>query len=857
MGQSPEKRWYLDGKLPLQKIEPVSETHEESAVLPHLPKCMIVGWLSICLLSLCSLHTIADEISFQRDIRPILSDHCLKCHGPDASAREANLRLDVEDSALQGGDSGVAALTPGKPDQSELIRRILSEDESEIMPPPEMKHPLDATQIALLSRWIEAGGNFDEHWSFQPIEQPATPTFESSEDTRHPVDSFVNARLASSPLTVGRFADRYQLVRRLHLEITGLPPTIDEADAFVGDPRPDAVERLIDRLLASPHYGERMAWNWLDAARYADSNGYQGDGDRTMWPWRDWVVRALNEDLPFDDFTKWQVAGDLLPEPTTEQVLATGFFRNHMINGEGGRIPEENRIDYVMDMTETLGTVWLGLTFNCCRCHDHKYDPLSKRDYYSMFAFFNQTPVNGGGGNPQTPPVIPVLSYEQQGQREELNRQIEQSIAGLERWQSQNTETDSKEGDQQEVPFRQRSRGQWEQWLKENVDLGEEVKQWTQTLITQMQTRERLDASVPKVMVLGDQSNKRTTFLLNKGLYNQPEDETTAATPARLPDILANTPETRTGLAEWLFQDDQPLVARVTVNRIWQQIFGTGIVKTVEDFGTQGEWPSHPALLDWLAAEYENQNWSTKALLRSILCSATYQRSSTHSSTALEWDPENRLLSHGSRFRMPSWMIRDQALAVSGLLNQKLGGPSVFPYQPPGVWQDATFGKRTYSLSQGNDLYRRSLYTFWRRIIAPTMFFDTASRQTCSVNMSRTNTPLHALTTLNDTTFVEASRVLAQSILVESQNENIGADLETAFRSVLIRPPKLREISILERSFSRFLDYYQDHPDESQRLLSVGQAAQMETEPEQLSRLAAMTAVCNGLFNLDEALTRE
>ena len=280
--------------------------------------------------------------------------------------------------------------------------------------------------------------------------------------------------------------------------------------------------------------------------------------------------------------------------------------------------------------------------------------------------------------------------------------------------------------------------------MKENVDLGEEVKQWTQTLITQMQTRERLDASVPKVMVLGDQSNKRKTFLLNKGLYNQPEDETTAATPARLPDILANTPETRKGLAEWLFQDDQPLVARVTVNRIWQQIFGTGIVKTVEDFGTQGEWPSHPALLDWLAAEYENQNWSTKALLRSILCSATYQRSSTHSSTALEWDPENRLLSHGSRFRMPSWMIRDQALAVSGLLNQKLGGPSVFPYQPPGVWQDATFGKRTYSLSKGKDLYRRSLYTFWRRIIAPTMFFDTASRQTCSVNMSRTNTPLHA-----------------------------------------------------------------------------------------------------------------
>ena len=750
LGQSPEKRWYLDGKLPLQEIEPVSETHEESAVLPHLSKCMIVGWLSICLLSLCSLHTIADEISFQRDIRPILSDHCLKCHGPDASAREASLRLDIEDSALQGGDSGVAALTPGKPDQSELIRRILSEDESEIMPPPEMKHPLDATQIALLSRWIEAGGNFDEHWSFQPIEQPATPTFDSSEDTRHPVDSFVNARLASSPLTVGRFADRYQLIRRLYFEITGLPPTIDEADAFVDDPRPDAVERLIDRLLASPHYGERMAWNWLDAARYADSNGYQGDGDRTMWPWRDWVVRALNEDLPFDDFTKWQVAGDLLPKPTTEQVLATGFFRNHMINGEGGRIPEENRIDYVMDMTETLGTVWLGLTFNCCRCHDHKYDPLSKRDYYSMFAFFNQTPVNGGGGNPQTPPVIPVLSDEQQDQREELNRQIEQSIARLERWQSQNTETDSKEGDQQEVPFRQRSRGQWEQWLKENVDLGEEVKQWTQTLITQMQTRERLDASVPKVMVLGDQSNKRTTFLLNKGLYNQPEDETTAATPARLPDILANTPETRKDLAEWLFQDDQPLVARVTVNRIWQQIFGTGIVKTVEDFGTQGEWPSHPALLDWLAAEYENQNWSTKALLRSILCSATYQRSSTHSSTALEWDPENRLLSHGSRFRMPSWMIRDQALAVSGLLNQKLGGPSVFPYQPPGVWQDATFGKRTYSLSKGNDLYRRSLYTFWRRIIAPTMFFDTASRQTCSVNMSRTNTPLHALTTLND-----------------------------------------------------------------------------------------------------------
>jgi hypothetical protein len=803
----------------------------------------------------------AQEISFQRDIRPILSDHCSKCHGPDASAREGDLRLDLANSAFMGGDSGLPAIVSGKPNESELIRRIQSDDESELMPPPEMKHPLSEKQKQLLFDWIESGGNFDQHWSFRSLHQPIIPTTQASASIQSPIDAFVYQQLLDSRLTPGTQADRYQLVRRLFLEITGLPPSLDEADEFAQSDRPDAVERLVDRLLASPHYGERMAWNWLDAARYADSNGYQGDGDRTMWPWRDWVVGAMNEDLPFDDFTVWQIAGDLLPEATPEQILATGFFRNHMINGEGGRIAEENRIDYVMDMTETLGTVWLGLTFNCCRCHDHKYDPLSRRDYYSMFAFFNQTPVNGGGGNPQTPPVLAVPSREQSAQREILHQEIEGLMMQLESWQNESSKDAPKSDEQnetdKEVPFRQRSRGQWEQWLKENMDLSEEVVQWTQSLMQKMQSRDQLNNSIPKVMVMGDQPEKRVTHLLNKGLYNQPEEETTAAIPAHFANSSLTPPENRLDLARWLVQKDHPLVARVSVNRIWQQIFGTGIVKTVEDFGTQGEWPSHPQLLDWLASELQHQNWSTKALLRSILCSATYQQSSVYSAAAIEWDPDNRQLSHGARFRMPSWMIRDQALAISGLLDQRFGGPAVFPYQPAGVWQDATFGKRTYHPSSGNSLYRRSLYTFWRRIIAPTMFFDSASRQTCSVNINRTNTPLHALTTLNDTTFVEASRVLAQSILLEAESEEALPNLKLAFRKVLIRPPKPEETEVLERSYDRFISHYTEHSEEAEQLLSIGNSPQLDVDLDQKIQLAALTAVCNGLLNLDEALTKE
>ena len=821
----------------------------------------LIALILFGLVEATAVKLAAEEISFQRDVRPILSDHCSKCHGPDSAAREADLRLDQADSAFKGGDSGLPAIVPGKADESELIRRILSEDESELMPPPEMKHPLSEPQKQVLIDWIESGGQFDEHWSFNSLRSPAVPVATASNPIHSPIDAFVSQQLQDSRLTAGSPADRYQLVRRLFLEITGLPPSIEEADAFVHSDRPDAVERMVDRLLASPQYGERMAWNWLDAARYADSNGYQGDGDRTMWPWRDWVVRAMNEDLPYDDFTVWQIAGDLLPEATPEQILATGFFRNHMINGEGGRIAEENRIDYVMDMTETLGTVWLGLTFNCCRCHDHKYDPLSRRDYYSMFAFFNQTPVNGGGGNPQTPPVLPVPSSEQIKRREVLNQEIEGLLKQLETWKNaakaDTQDSAESQQDDKEVPFRQRSRGQWEQWLKENMDLSEEVVQWTQSLIQKMQSRDQLNNSVPKVMVLGDQPQKRVTHLLNKGLYNQPEDETSAAIPSQFDDSNEVPRENRLDLARWLVQEDHPLVARVSVNRLWQQIFGTGIVKTVEDFGTQGEWPSHPQLLDWLAGEFQHQDWSTKALLRSIFCSATYQQSSAYSPTAIEWDPENRLLSHGARFRMPSWMIRDQALAISGLLDQKFGGPAVYPYQPTGVWQDATFGKRTYRPSSGNSLYRRSLYTFWRRIIAPTMFFDSASRQSCSVNINRTNTPLHALTTLNDTTFVEASRVLAQSISLESDIDDLLPTLKLAFRKVLIRPPKPKEIAVLERSYDRFISHYTEHATEAEQLLSIGSAPQLDVPADQKVQLAALTAVCNGLLNLDEALTKE
>ena len=864
---------------------------------------------------------------FATTVRPILANKCFRCHGPDAGTRKGGLRLDLRDSAIRPAKSGRAAVVPRSPDRSELIRRIRSPDASERMPPLESKLSLSENEQTALERWIENGAPYGHHWAFQQLTRPKLPT--ASKTCRDPVDTFVHRRLRRENLRSSEEADRFRLLRRVHLDTIGLPPTPEAADEFAQESRPDAFERVLDRLLATPSFGERMAWDWLDVARYADSNGYQGDRERTMWPWRDWVVRSFNRNQPYDDFTRWQLAGDLIPDRTDEQRLATGFCRNHMINGEGGRIAEENRVDYVMDMTETTATVWLGLTMNCCRCHDHKFDPLKRRDYYSLFAFFNQTPVDGGGGDPQTAPTLAVPSEEQEERRRHLEASRDAHAADVATTErailnqlrgakgdsetgttapsgdastaaagengskespasinAENTEAENTETAPTKIPKEIRdilARAAAERkpdqlkkleghWKDSNAPYVKTLEQLRGTI----EELDRLRRSLPRVMVMADREKPRQTFMLDTGLYNKRQDVVTAAVPASLPPLAEEAARNRLGLANWLLEDNNPLTARVTVNRFWQQVFGTGLVKTSEDFGTQGELPSHPELLDWLASEFRDSRWDVKSLLRRILSSSTYRQTSRLTPELLERDPENRWLARGSRYRLPSWMLRDQALACSDLLVEHIGGRPVHPYQPPGIWKETSFGRKTYHQDSGENLYRRSLYTFWRRIVGPTMFFDSAARQICTVKQSRTNTPLHALTTLNDITYVEAARNLAARALGERalkdgdgargtngtrdapsslRGETVGDIIRDCFRRVLIRPPSDEELAILTQRFQALLQHYEGDPAAAKALLSVGESAYDEfLKP---AALASLTAVCNVILNLDEALTKE
>lgn len=999
-----------------------------------------------------------NELSFSRDILPLLSENCFFCHGPDEENRAADLRLDEKAAAL-------AVIDKDDPEQSELLRRILSDDPDEQMPPPDSNRNLTAKQKELIAQWLQQGAGWGKHWSFEKLTRPSVPEAAFAEIPVHnPIDAFVQAKLHEKGLTPSAAAPRHTLLRRVSLDLTGLPPTPEAVRTFVADNSDDAYEEAVDRLLDSPAYGERMAWDWLDAARYADSNGYQGDRERTMWPWRDWVVDAFNQNMPFDQFTLQQLAGDLLPNATFEQKLATGFCRNHMINGEGGRIPEENRVDYVMDMSETMGTVWLGLTLNCCRCHDHKYDPLTQENYYQFFAFFNQTPVTGGGGDPQTKPVIAAPTAEQQRRLDtaahrlaQLETEIQNLAASLrsdqkiweqqqlasrnsESWQTllpltvaaqkmtatiqedasvflsgENAANDTYtvrcdiplqslasirlealrhpsmtqgrlarsnsgnfvltdvrftivEGDRKtpleiaaaEATVEQSSsltiqkafdndrRSGWavlkngvidrdhaavfrlsqpinvsadaelevvlahdsihefhnigmfrlqassaadapldgpgdELFVALNVDArqrsGTQKKLIRDAFLSthsgyQKLTKERsqlgkqqndIQKAAPKVMVMEDRPEWRTTYVLNRGLYNDVTDrEVTAQTPESLPGLNLDAERAnRLDLARWLISDDQPLTARVTVNRIWQQFFGIGLVKTIEDFGVQAEYPEHKDLLDWLAADFRDNGWNVKRLVKQILMSHTYRQSSVVRTvdrngellSLAEVDPENRLLARAPRYRLPSWMLRDQALAAAGLLNREIGGPPVNTYQPGGVWEEATFGKKKYSQDSGDKLYRRSLYIFWRRIIAPTMFFDNASRQTCTVKALRTNTPLHALLTYNETAYVESARHLAERLLTDSQLVDDEQRLNEAFYAVVSRPPSADETEILLSGLRRSFEEYRAAPEAAQALLNVG-----ESKPDDSldpTTHAAWTSACLALLNLDETLNRE
>ena len=770
-------------------------------------------------LTVGALEAVANERTparpgFNRDIRPILSDACFHCHGPDQNTREAGLRLDVRDDATSATESGAVAIVPGHPEKSEVVRRIFSTDEDDRMPPDRSHKSLTPRQKEVLSHWIAQGAEYQNHWAYEPVQRPPVPT-----PNDHPVDAFIRQRLATENLRAAEEADRVTLIRRATLDLTGLPPSLVEVDAFLNDTAPGAWERVIDRLMASPHYGERMAIDWLDAARYADTNGYQVDRDRSLHPWRDWVIQAFNENKRFDQFTLEQLAGDLLPNATVAQRVATGFNRNHMINEEGGVTEEEFLANYTADRVETTATVWLAQTFNCARCHDHKFDPLTQRDFYSLKAFFHNVSEKGAGdyskpANVSSPPFLPVPGPDLAAKISAIKTDIEQAAP----------------------------------------DQSPEGKARVAALTKSLEEAEN---AVPVTLVMDD-AMPRDTFILLRGAFDQPGEKVTATTPAIMPPMSDSLPRNRLGLARWLVDPAHPLTARVTVNRYWQMLFGTGLVATAEDFGSQGEPPSHPELLDWLAAEFISSGWDTKAMLRLLVTSATYRQSSKFTPAARERDPDNRLLARGPRFRLPGEFVRDQALAASGLLATKIGGPSVKPYHPPGLYEQITEGSGTtvYVPGKGEDLHRRSLYTYWKRSVPnpAMMLFDAPFRETCVMRRPRTNTPLQALNLLNDPTYVEASRRLAQRMLLEG-GASTSSRLTHGFRLVTARHPRPAEMTILTASLERTLLDFQADQAGAEALLQVGEAT---TQPGlNAAELAAYTTVASTLLNLDETVTKE
>jgi len=765
-----------------------------------------------------AVTALGDEaITFNRDIRPIFSDTCFKCHGFDRNARQADLRLDIREDALAvRGD--VTPIVPGDPGHSDVVRRITATNLDERMPPADSNRSLTPEQIELIRTWIAQGAEYQPHWSLVAPVSPAPPVVDDQRWVRNPIDRFVLARQAKAGMSPSPEAGKSTLIRRATLDLTGLPPTPSEVTAFLADDSPEAYERAVERLLASPRYGERMVLEWLDAGRYADSNGYQSDGTRTLWPWRDWAIRRLNENQPFDQFTVEQLAGDLLPNSTIDQRVATGFNRNHPLNGEGGRIAEESRNDYVMDRVETTSTVWLGLTLGCCRCHDHKYDPFTQRDYYRLFAYFNNVNETGAvdrGGN--AAPVVQLITPEHETALAELRSGVAAAEGRL------------------------------------NAAL-EGIDAARAELAAERKKLADFEAGIPQSMVMEELPQPRESFILVRGIYDKHGERVEPGVPASLPPPAPDAPSNRLGLARWLVDRANPLTARVTVNRYWQMFFGTGLVRTPEDFGTQGEPPSHPELLDWLAVRFVESGWNVKAMHRLIVTSATYRQSSFAAPELLERDPANRLLARGPRHRLSAFALRDQALAVSGLLVDRLGGPPVRPYQPAGVWEDATLGKIRYEQDHGDNLYRRSLYTFWRRTVGPTMFFDVSPRNVCTVRLPRTNTPLQALILMNDLTYIEAARALAQRLLSETSltpDERIAR----AFLLATARQPRSEEQIVLTRALDQFRRRYQADREAAQKLAGAGEAPRDANLD--VAELAALTAVTSLILNLDEVMTKE
>jgi hypothetical protein len=743
---------------------------------------------------------IPDEISYNFDVRPILSDKCMTCHGPDANKRQAGLRLDVAESAYKAlkENPGAHAIVPGKPGLSQAYLRIVSTDTSKLMPPKSSNLKLSLREISIIEKWITQGAKYEKHWAFVPPQKATIPNVENKDWPRNSIDYFILARQEQMGFSPNGEADKERLLKRVCLDLTGLPPSLRMMDSFLADSRPNAYEKIVDTLLQNPAYGERMALPWLDVARYSDSYGYQMDNFRTQWPWRDWVIHALNKNISYKDFITWQLAGDLMPGASKEQLLATGFNRNHKITEEGAVDEEEYRITYVTDRSDTFGKAMLGVTMECAHCHDHKYDPFSQKEYYQLFSFFNNVNEMRAVYTAIDPSVGKPESYAKKPMMEISNEDVKSVLRFVN-------------------------------------------KPDTNRLI---------------VSVMGDLDTTRKTYVLKRGVYNAYGDEVTPGTPKEILPFNSKYPKNRLGLAQWLFDRKNPLTARVFVNRIWQEFFGRGIVKTSGDFGMQGELPTHPALLDWLAVDFMDHHWDVKRLVKQIVTSATYRQSFVVNPEKRNQDPENIYLTRAPRYRIQAEFVKDLVLSSSGLLVKTVGGPSVMPYQPPGLWESATAGGdgllSVYRQDHGQALYRRGMYTFIKRTVPPPSMgiFDASNRDLCEINRLKTNTPLQALVMMNDPMVLEASRVLAAKLLLESSPAS--DKISKAFRLIVCRKPAAKELDVLSSYFTEELKTMTQI--KAEKMLGIGEYA----VPSKLDKkaLAGMMRVISTIYNLEETITR-
>ncbi|MEQ8555726.1 MAG: PSD1 and planctomycete cytochrome C domain-containing protein [Cyclobacteriaceae bacterium] len=738
---------------------------------------------------------IPDQVDYNFHVRPILSDNCFACHGPDVKARQANLRLDTEDglySALEDYEHAFP-FVKGKPEESIAFLKMTSSDTAELMPPPGSNLKLSTYEIRVIEKWISQGAEYKPHWAFIPPEKPDIPVVQNAAWASNEIDYFILQKLDELKLTPNEKAKKEQLLKRVSFDLTGLPPSLEMQEAFFKDDSDDAYESVVDQLLASKHYGEKMALHWLDIARYADSHGYQNDGFRTMWPWRDWIIHAFNENYSYEKLIIWQLAGDLLPDDNLEALLATGFNRNHKITQEGGAIDEEYRVEYVSDRTDTFGKAFLGLTMECAKCHDHKYDPISTEEYYSTSAFFDKIPEKGLAGG------LGVIFADAPKIR--ITPQIKEEI------------------------------------------------------LTFINNR---DTGSVEVMVMADSVGIRQTHILERGVYDAKGKVVDYATPkAVLPFDSTKYEKNRMGLAKWLLSENNPLTARVFVNRIWMEFFTQGIVKTVGDFGMQGDLPTHPELLDWLAVDFRENGWDIKRLVKQIVTSSTYMQSAVIQKNKLKVDPENIYLSRMHRSRFKAEFIRDMVLASSGLLNDEIGGRSVKPYQPAEMWEVASSGRgslRKYVQDHGDQLYRRGIYTFIKRTVPPPVMltFDSSPRDHCEEKRQSTNTPLQALIMLNDPTVLEASRVLAEQIDTEDLSDE--KKILKASRLILCRDLKLKELELLQGYLNESRVLFESHPEKARKFINVGEYPPKE-ERDEVS-VAALMQVIHTIYNMEEAIVK-